>query len=73
MSAGPTVRINAGGRGGYEVAVTCRSQHGNLTARNLESAIECADRLASAFYRMRDAKVIQDRASHCDVLPRHET
>ncbi len=60
MGAGPTVRINVGGQGGYEVAVTWGSQHGNLSAPALESAIECADRLAYAFYQMRDAKMIQD-------------
>lgn len=60
MSAGPTVRINPAGRGGYEVAVTWGSQHATLTARALDIAIECADRLAYAFYQMRDAKMIQD-------------
>lgn len=60
MSAGPTVRVSAGGHGGYAVAVTWGSQHGNLTARTLESAIECADRLAYAFYQMRDSKLVQD-------------
>ena len=29
-------------------------------ARALEPAIECADRLAYAFYQMREAKLIQD-------------
>ncbi len=60
VSAGPTVRINRAGQGGYEVAVTWGSQHGTLTARALETAIECADRLAYAFYQMRDAKMVQD-------------
>ena len=69
MSAGPRVRINAGGQGGYEVPVTWGSQLGNLTARTLESAIECADRLAHAFYQMRDAKVIQDCAKPSGALP----
>jgi hypothetical protein len=59
MSAGPTVRIVAAGQDGYEVSVTWGSQHGNLTARGLQPAIECADRLAYAFYQMRDAKLIQ--------------
>ena len=60
VSAGPAVRIRADGRGGYEVAVSWGSQHGNLVACALASAIECADRLAYAFYQMRDAKLIQD-------------
>ena len=60
MGAGPTVHIRADGHGGYEVAVTWDSQHGNLMARALESAIECADRLAYAFCQMRDARAIQD-------------
>jgi hypothetical protein len=60
MNAGPTVGISAGGQGGYEVAVTWGSQHGSLIARALDSAIECADRLAYAFYQMRDANMIQD-------------
>jgi len=49
MSAGPTVRITTGHDGGYEVMVNWGSQHGNLTARALEAAIECADRLAYSF------------------------
>ncbi|MGB6455887.1 MAG: hypothetical protein WBH47_15540 [Streptosporangiaceae bacterium] len=60
MSAGPTVRINPAGQGRYEVAVTWGSQRGTLTARALENAIECADRLAYAFYQMRDANMVQD-------------
>jgi hypothetical protein len=60
MGAGPTVRISAGGQGGYEVLVAWGSQHGSLTARALDAAIECADRLAHAFYQMRDAKMILD-------------
>jgi hypothetical protein len=60
MSAGPTVCITADGQDGYEVSVTWGCQHGNLMARDLQSAIECADRLAYAFYQMRDAKMIQD-------------
>ncbi len=60
MSAGPTVRINPAGQGGYEAAVSRGAQHGNLTARAVEAAIECADRLACAFYQMRDAKLVQD-------------
>jgi hypothetical protein len=46
MSAGPTVQITAADQDGYEVSVTWGSQHGNLTARALQPAIECADRLA---------------------------
>jgi hypothetical protein len=49
MSAGPTVRIVAAGQDRYEVSVTWGSQHGNLTARGLQPAIGCADRLAYAF------------------------
>jgi hypothetical protein len=60
MSAGPTVRINPAGQGGYEVVVTWGSQHGALTARSLETAIECADRLDYAFYLMRDANLVED-------------
>ncbi len=60
MSAGPSVRINPAGQGGYEVAVTWGSQHGTLTAGALDTAIECADRLACAFYQMRHAKLVQD-------------
>lgn len=60
MSAGPTVRIWPAGQGGYKVAVTWGSQHGTLIARALDTAIECADRLAYAFYQMRDAKLILD-------------
>ena len=60
MSAGPTVRITTDHDGGYEVLVNWGSQHGNLAARALEPAIECADRLAYAFYQMREAKLIQD-------------
>jgi hypothetical protein len=60
MGAGPIVGISAGSQGGYEVAVTWGSQHGSLTARALDSAIECADRLAYAFYQMREAKMVLD-------------
>jgi hypothetical protein len=60
MSAGPTVRIATDHDGGYEVLVTWGSQLGNLRAHALEPAIECADRLAYAFYQMREAKLIQD-------------
>jgi hypothetical protein len=60
MNAGPTVRITTDHDGGYEVLVDWGSQHGNLWARALEPAIECADRLAYAFYQMREAKAIQD-------------
>jgi hypothetical protein len=60
MSVGPTVRITTDHDGGYGVLVNWGSQHGNLTARALEPAIECADRLAHAFYQMREAKLIQD-------------
>jgi hypothetical protein len=60
MIAGPKMRINPLAKAGYEVAVTWGSQHGTLTARALETAIECADRLAYAFYQMRDAKLDQD-------------
>ena len=60
MSAGPTVRITTDHDGGYKVLVNWGSQHGNLAARALEPAIECADRLAYAFYQMREAKLIQD-------------
>jgi hypothetical protein len=60
MSAGPTVRITADRDGGYEVLVKWGSQHGNLMARALEPAVESADRLAYAFYQMREAKLVQD-------------
>lgn len=60
MSAGLTVRVNPAGQGGHEVAVTWGSQQGILTAHGLETAIECADRLAYAFYQMRDAKLVLD-------------
>lgn len=60
MSAGPTVRIWPAGQGGYAVAVTWGSQHATLTARALDTAVECADRLAYAFYQMRDAQLVQD-------------
>jgi hypothetical protein len=59
MSAGPTVRIAADGQASYQVSVSWGSQEGHLKARTLQSAIECADRLAYAFYEMRDAKMIQ--------------
>jgi hypothetical protein len=60
MGAGPTVRITTDHDGGYEVLINWGSQHGNLTARGLQPAIECADRLAYAFYQMREGKLIQD-------------
>jgi len=60
MSAGPTVRITNDHAGGYEVLVNWGSRHEKLTARALEPAIECADRLAYAFCQMRGAKLIQD-------------
>jgi hypothetical protein len=60
MSAGPAVCITAGGQAGYKVAVTWGSQCGKLEVGSLESAIECADRLAHAFYQMRDAGMVQD-------------
>jgi hypothetical protein len=60
MSAGPTVCIAADGQDGYKVSVTWGSQNGNLKARAVQSAIECADRLAYAFYQMRDAGMVQD-------------
>jgi len=60
MSAGPTVRITSDHDGGYGVSVNWGSQHGNLMARALEAAIECADRLAYVFYQIREAMLIQD-------------
>jgi hypothetical protein len=62
VSAGPTVCIKAS-QAGYEAPVTWGCQHGDLMARDLRSAIECADRLADGFYQMQDAKMIQDRAA----------
>ena len=60
MGAGPTVRITPQNKAGYAVSVDWGSQGGHLNARTLEYAIECADRLAYAFYKMRDAAMIQD-------------
>jgi len=60
MSAGPIVRITGDGRSGYEVSVGWGSQEGRLRARALQSAIECADRLAHVFYEMRGAGMIRD-------------
>lgn len=60
MGAGPRVRINPSGQVGYDAEVSWGSQHGTVTACALEAAIECADRLAYAFYQMRDAKLDQD-------------
>lgn len=54
------MRITNDHDGGYEVLVNWGSQHGNLTARALEPAIECADLPAYAFYQMREAKLIRD-------------
>jgi len=59
MSAGPTVRITPHGQASYQVSVSWGSQEAHLKARTLQSAIECADRLAYAFYEMRDAEMIQ--------------
>lgn len=59
MSAGPTVRITADGPASYHVSVSWGVQDGHLKTRTLQSAIECADRLACAFYEMRDARMIQ--------------
>jgi hypothetical protein len=59
VSAGAIVRITNDHDGDYEVLVNWGSQHENLTARALEPAIECADRLAYAFCQMREAKIIQ--------------
>ncbi len=44
----------------FEVSVTWGSKDGNLRACTLQAGIECADRLAYAFYQMRDAKIAQD-------------
>jgi hypothetical protein len=60
MGAGPTVRITADGQDGYKVSVSWGSQAGNLSARALESAIECTDRLAYVFYQMRAAGMARD-------------
>jgi hypothetical protein len=60
MSAGPTVRITPHDQASYEVSIRWGSQDAHLKARTLLSAIECADRLAYAFYQMRDANMIQN-------------
>jgi hypothetical protein len=60
MSAGPTVRLTADGSVGYTASVSWGSQHANLNTRTLQSAIECADRLAYAFHEMRAAKMVRD-------------
>jgi hypothetical protein len=60
MGAGPRVCITADGQDGYKVSVAWGSQNGNLKARALEPAIECADRLAYAFYQMRAGGVVRD-------------
>jgi hypothetical protein len=60
MGAGPRVCITADGHDGYQVLVSWGSQNGNLKAGTLRSAIECADRLAYAFYQMRAAGMVQD-------------
>ena len=60
MSAGPTVRISADGPASYEVSLSWGSQGAHLKACTLPAAIECADRVAYAFYQMRDAKMIQE-------------
>jgi hypothetical protein len=59
MGAGPMVRISGDSRAGYEVRVSWGSQDGHLRARSARSAVECADWLASAFYEMRDARLVQ--------------
>lgn len=60
MGAGPAVTISGLDEAGYLVTVSWGSQDGRLTARALPAAIECADRLAHAFYQMREAKLIRD-------------
>jgi hypothetical protein len=47
----------------WVLGALCRDPHerwADGVVRTLPSAIECADRVAYAFYQMRDAKLIQD-------------
>jgi hypothetical protein len=60
MGAGPAVTISGGDDAGYLVAISWGSQYGRMSARALPAAIECADRLAHAFYQSREARLVRD-------------
>jgi hypothetical protein len=60
MSAGPAVRVERQGKEAFAVSVSWGTQNGHVQVADLRSAIECADRMAYAFYEMRRSGLISD-------------